>query len=184
MVFIVSTKEEAERLVRSGLNFGLARKSVVYFWEADPRAICYKCCGIGHDKPDACGDRLLICVICGRDHDTDDHKCNVMTCKAQKGRRCLHDSVKCGNCTSMGWENKHQASSSTCRWRKTAISTLARRRFEKGKEAAVSAFKGVIILRNDPQQPARHPGSRKRREYQSAGAQCRRRRQHGGGRSR
>ena len=81
MVLTVSTKKEAERLVRSGLNFGLVRKSVVYFWEADFRAICYKCCGIGHDKPGACGDRLLMCIICGRDYDIDDHKCNIMTCK-------------------------------------------------------------------------------------------------------
>ena len=34
------------------------------------------------------------------------------------------------------------------------ISTLAGKRFEKGKEAAMSSFKGVIIQRNNSQQPA------------------------------
>ena len=54
----------------------------------------------------------------------------------------------------MGWENKHRASSQSCRYRKMIISTLAGKRFEKGKETAISSFKEVIIQRNNPQQPA------------------------------
>ena len=145
VVLTVGIKEEADRLVKNGLNFGYMRKSVLYFWEADPRAICYRCCGMGHEKPEACGDRPPMCEICGRDYHTDDHTCNVLICKARKGRRCLHDLVKCGNCISMGWENKHRALSPSCRYKKMIISTLVRKRFERGKEAAILSFKGVII---------------------------------------
>ena len=31
VVFIVSTKEKIERLIKNGLNFGYIRKSVLYF---------------------------------------------------------------------------------------------------------------------------------------------------------
>ena len=81
VVLTVNIKEKAERLVRSGLNFGLIRKSVVYFWEADFKVICYKCCGIGHDKLDIYRDRLLIYIIYGRDYDIDNHKYNIIIYK-------------------------------------------------------------------------------------------------------
>ena len=82
VIFIVNIKEKAERFIRSGLNFGLIRKSVVYFWEADFRTICYKCCDIGHDKLDICKDRLLICIIYGKDYNINDYKYNIMIYKA------------------------------------------------------------------------------------------------------
>ena len=50
VVLTISIKEETKRLIKNGFNFGLRRKSVVYFYEADSRDICYKYCDIGHDK--------------------------------------------------------------------------------------------------------------------------------------
>ena len=67
----MGTKEEADRLVKNGLNFGNIRKSVSYFWEADPRAICYKCCGIGHEKPEIYENRPPIYEIYGKDYYTN-----------------------------------------------------------------------------------------------------------------
>ena len=94
-----------------------------------------------------------MCIICGRGHSTDDHTCSVTSCRAPKGRRCMHDSVKCGNCTSQGWENtRHTAVSSSCRWRKEAISGLVSKRFKRSKENARRVFKGVIIPRHQPHQ--------------------------------
>ena len=109
---------------------------------------------MGHEKPEACGDRPPIYKICGRDHHTDNHTCNMLTCKARKRKRCLHDSVKCGNYTSIGWENKHRASSPSCRYKKIIIATLAGKRFERRKKTAILSFKGVIIQKNNSQQPA------------------------------
>ena len=153
VVLTVATKEEADRLLRSGLNFGNVRKPVTQYWEANPRTLCFKCCGVGHEKPGACGDRPQMCAVCGRGHITDDHTCSVTAYRALRGRRCLHDSVKCGNCISMGWDNnKHTASSLSCRWKKEVISKLAARRFEKGKERAMSKFEGIVIQRRSPQQ--------------------------------
>ena len=80
-MFIVSTKKEAKRLIRSGLNFGLVRKLVVYFQEVDFRAICYKYYGIGHDKPGVYKDRFLMCIICGRDYDINNYKYNIIIYK-------------------------------------------------------------------------------------------------------
>ena len=103
----VSTKEEAKRLIRSELNFGLTKKSIAYFQEADPRTIYYKYCGIGHDKPDIYKDRLLIYIIYGKDHNINNYKYNIMTYKTQKRRRYLHDLVKYENYISISWENKY-----------------------------------------------------------------------------
>ena len=82
VMFIVNTKEKAEKLIKNGLNFGLARKSVAYFQEVDFKAICYKCCGIGHDKPGTYKDRLLMCIIYEKDHNTNNYKCNIIIYKA------------------------------------------------------------------------------------------------------
>ena len=101
VVLTVGTKEEADRLVKNGLNFGSIRKSVTFFWEANLRAICYKCCSIGHDKLKICEDRLFIYKICEKDYNINNYIYNVINYKALKGRRCLHDLVKCGNYTSI-----------------------------------------------------------------------------------
>ena len=81
MVLTVNTKKKAKRFVRNGLNFGLIRKSVVYFWEADLKTIYYKYCDIGHDKLSIYRDRLLIYIIYGRDYNINNYKYNIITYK-------------------------------------------------------------------------------------------------------
>ena len=81
MIFTVSTKKKIKKLIKNGLNFGLAKKSVVYFWEVDFKVIYYKYYDIGHDKPDIYKDRLLIYIIYGRDYDTNNYKYNIITYK-------------------------------------------------------------------------------------------------------
>ena len=98
-----------------------------------------------YEKPKICGNRPPIYKICGRDHHTNNHIYNILTYKARKGRRCLYDLIKYGNYTSIGWENKHRTSSSSCRYKKMIIIILVRKRFEKGKKTAILLFKGVII---------------------------------------
>ena len=57
---------------------------------------------MGHEKPEACENRLPIYKICGKDYDTNNHTCNILIYKARKKRRYLHDLVKCGNYTNIG----------------------------------------------------------------------------------
>ena len=57
---------------------------------------------MGHEKPKACGDKPPIYEICGRDYHTNNYTCNILTYKARKERRCLHDLVKCGNYINIG----------------------------------------------------------------------------------
>ena len=98
----MGTKKEADRLIKNDLNFRYIRKLILYFWEADFRAIYYRCCGMGHEKSEVCGNRFSICKIYGRDYHTNDYTCNILTYKARKERRCLYDLIKYGNCISIG----------------------------------------------------------------------------------
>ena len=81
VVFIVNIKKKTKKLIRSGLNFGLVKKLVVYFQEANFRTICYKYYDIGHDKPGIYKDRLLIYIIYERDYDTNNYKYNMIIYK-------------------------------------------------------------------------------------------------------
>ena len=78
----VNIKKKTKKLVKNGLNFGLTRKSVVYFQEINFKTICYKCYDIGHDKPDTYKNRLLIYIIYEKDYNTNNYKYNIMIYKA------------------------------------------------------------------------------------------------------
>ena len=55
-----------------------------------------------HEKPEVCGNRPPIYKIYGRDHHTNDYIYNILTYKARKKRRYLHDLVKYDNYISIG----------------------------------------------------------------------------------
>ena len=84
IVFIIGIKEEADRLVKNRLNFKNIKKSVSYFWKADPRAIYYKYCGIGYEKPEIYGDKPPIYEICGKDYHTNNYTYNIIIYKNKK----------------------------------------------------------------------------------------------------
>ena len=56
---------------------------------------------MGHEKPEACGDRPPMCEIYGKDHNINNHMYNVITYKGKKERRYLYDLVKYGNYISI-----------------------------------------------------------------------------------
>ena len=150
----MSTKKETDRLVKNGLNFRHIKKSVLYFQKTDPKTICYRYCKIRHEKPEVCENRLSIYKIYGKDYYTNNYTYNILTYKARKGRRYLHDLVKYDNYTNISWENKYKTSSPSYRYKKIIISTLTKKRFEKRKKTTILSFKGIIIQKNNPQQPA------------------------------
>ena len=102
IILTMGTKEEVDRLIKNGLNFRSIKKSVLYFWEVDPKTICYRYCGIRYEKPKTCENRLSIYKIYGRNYYTDNHIYNILTYKVRKGRRCLYDLVKYGNYINIG----------------------------------------------------------------------------------
>ena len=97
IVFTIGIKKEIDRLIKNDLNFRYIKKLVLYFWKVDPKAIYYKYCEIGHEKPKICGNRLFMCEICGKDYYINNYIYNILIYKARKERRCLYDLVKCGN---------------------------------------------------------------------------------------
>ena len=94
-------KEEIDRLVKNGLNFGYIKKLILYFWEADFKTIYYKYCKIGHEKPKIYENRFFIYKIYGRDHHTNNYIYNILIYKARKKRRYLYDLVKYDNYTNI-----------------------------------------------------------------------------------
>ena len=106
--------------------------------------MCYRYCGIGHEKPEICENRLPIYKIYERDHYINNYIYNILIYKARKRRRYLHDLIKYGNYINISWENKHKTLSQSYRYKKIIITTLAEKRFEK-KKTAILSFKGIII---------------------------------------
>ena len=102
IIFTIDIKEEADRLIKNGLNFGYIKKSVLHFWEADLRTIYYRYCRIRYEKPKIYGNKPPIYKIYERDYHINNYTYNILIYKARKRKRCLYDLVKCGNCTSIG----------------------------------------------------------------------------------
>ena len=72
-VITVSSESEAKRLVASGLRFGGAVKKVEKYWDAGPGSVCPKCCEIGHERQNSCGDRSEKCIMCAGAHPASEH---------------------------------------------------------------------------------------------------------------
>ena len=135
IILIIIMKEEADRLIRHGLNFGNVQKLVTQYWEANLRVVYYKCYRIRHDKPGVYRDRPLIYIIYGRGYSTNDHTYSMISYRAPKGRRYIYDLIKYGNCTSQGQENtRYTAVLLLYHQRKEVILGLVNKRFKRNKE--------------------------------------------------
>ena len=70
----------------------------VIFVEDVRTAQCETCCGWGHigaHCPVVIGKR---CGLCAGNHATTEHQCNVIECRATRGKTCKHLVPKCANC--------------------------------------------------------------------------------------
>ena len=102
IVLTVGIKEEADRLVKNGLNFENIKKSISYFWEADLRVIYYKYCGIGYEKLKVYGNKPPIYEIYEKNYHTNNYTYNIIIYKNKKKKRCLYDLIKYENYISIG----------------------------------------------------------------------------------
>ena len=97
IILTINTKKKADRLIKNDLNFRYIKKSVLYFQEANFRAIYYRYYKIGYEKPKIYEDRLPIYKIYEKDYHINNYIYNILTYKARKRRRCLHDLIKYEN---------------------------------------------------------------------------------------
>ena len=55
-----------------------------------------------HEKPETCENKPFIYKIYEKDYYTNNYTYNILTYKARKKRKYLHDLVKCGNYINIG----------------------------------------------------------------------------------
>ena len=76
--------------------------------------LCGMCGQWGHSEF-WCQQAAAICTICAGTHRTEDHTCEVATCR-KVGKVCPHTEVKCPNC-----RGGHPAQNARCRAKCTVI---------------------------------------------------------------
>ncbi len=80
IVITVSSESEAKQLAASGLRFGGTIKKVEKYWDTGLGSVCLRCCGIGHERQNSCGDRPEKCTMCAGAHSASEHRCGVKGC--------------------------------------------------------------------------------------------------------
>ena len=125
VVIKVRSKTIADSLIAKGIEFGGKRHTVELFQETKADIICQKCSKFGHNSYKACQESLK-CNLCGKEHETKDHKCPLKGCTALTGKICAHTPIKCINCNG-----SHFANSSYCPKR---LEILEKMRKEKKRE--------------------------------------------------
>lgn len=94
ITFSVTSEEERDNLIKSGVLIGGLRLKVVSFQQSTQKTQCLKCLSFGHHQIGCTKDP--ICAICLGKHITTAHKCSA--CSATQS--CTHHAVQCANCKS------------------------------------------------------------------------------------
>lgn len=149
IVITVSNKMEAKRLIASSLRFGGAIRKVEKYWEAGPRSVCMKCCGIGHKCQGSCGNRPEKCIMCAGAHPANEYRYGVDGCKIGKGKLCVHVKAQCANC-----QGNHQANSTRCPAGQKAETQARQKKIVKNPESAIKVIAVVESNKEerDPQE--------------------------------
>ena len=109
IVVTVGSGEEAQKMLKLGLQFSTRRHTTEAYKEVNPESVCTRCCGIGHSNHLGCKERPPRCSICAGDHETLSHACNVVGCESRPGKACQHCLIECANCGEA-----HEATSPRC----------------------------------------------------------------------
>jgi len=97
VVFIVSGKKVAQRLVNNGVIAAGVLYKVKPYTNTDPDSLCELCCGWGHIQS-KCSHRQPKCGYCSGPHRSNGHRCNVVRFTSKQGAVCSHTQEKCPNC--------------------------------------------------------------------------------------
>ncbi|PGG94971.1 hypothetical protein AJ79_10337 [Helicocarpus griseus UAMH5409] len=69
IVITVKGLSDAQRLAADGLHFAGTQHHTSPYYEIGKDSVCLRCCGIGHESFEACGDCPLSCLICAGPHE-------------------------------------------------------------------------------------------------------------------
>ena len=94
VTFSVTTEEEKNQLLGSGVLIGGLWLKVVPFLQSTQKTQCRRCLTYGHHQSTCI--KVPVCAFCLGEHETSHHKCN--TC--QSTQSCIHHAVHCANCKS------------------------------------------------------------------------------------
>ena len=144
IVITVSSESEAKRLAASGLRFGRAIKKVEKYWDAGPRSVCLRCCGIGHECQNSCGDRPEKCTMCAGAHQVSEHQYGVNGCSKKRGKLCVHVVARCAN-----YQGNHQANSPQCPSRPKAEMQARKNKIAKNLEVSVKITVEQRVISED-----------------------------------
>jgi hypothetical protein len=94
VVISIKAKKVAQKCLEKGLRVAGVWYEVERYIRAEPDAFCESCCWWDHHVSQ-CG-RLTMekYMLYAGSHETEDHVCDVMGCKAKKGQNCPHNNNK------------------------------------------------------------------------------------------
>jgi len=121
VVFVVKGSKVAQKLKNKGINLAGVWHRVEAFTNAGPDSWCELCCGWGHID-NMCGNTPKG-GYCSGNHQTSDHKCNVVGCTAKQGSLCSHTPEK-----SPSAKGNHIVFSSRCAKKSEAASAARQSR--------------------------------------------------------
>ena len=78
----------AQVLYKKGIMVAAVWYRVKACMNEGPHSRCERCCGWGHIE-NKCGNKPT-CVYCSGDHQTSDHKCNLVGYTVKHGSLCRH----------------------------------------------------------------------------------------------
>ena len=96
MVFKICSKALGKKLITEMWVAGVKFRAMPYIaHRAD--TLCCRCSQWGHSEFRCHQGGAPVCAICAGPHQTEEHKCEVVTCSRQ-GKICPHTAMKCPNC--------------------------------------------------------------------------------------
>ena len=107
VVFVVEESKMAQSVIMTCIEVAGVWYRVKTSTNQGHDSRCELCCGWGHIE-NKCGNKPK-CGYCSGNHQTSNHKCNVVGCTAKQGSLCGHTLEKCPNC-----KGNHIAFGSRC----------------------------------------------------------------------
>lgn len=94
ITFSVTTEEQKDHLISSGVLIGGLFMKVVPFQQSTQKTQCRRCLTYGHHQSTC--RKLPVCAICLGGHMTSDHSCT----RCHSKQSCEHHAMQCANCKS------------------------------------------------------------------------------------
>jgi hypothetical protein len=125
VVINVRDNSIADRMINTGVMIGGRRHTVTRYIRAGPDTLCNICSRWGHHEHNCGALHMPLCMFCGGQHLSKDHKCNVPMCTI-KGALCMFTKKMCCNCGG-----DHIAKASVCPVKKAAVEEARKNRISR-----------------------------------------------------